>query len=85
GLYKAAVPNVWVVSCQERLDFWQFLQEMGRVEAQDVQEKPQNITTDQTNLIAALKHKHEQEIRQLRESAVKQAAEQLLGTLLRDK
>ncbi len=85
GLYKAAVPNVWVVSCQERLDFWQFLQEMGRVEAQDVQEKPQNITTDQTNLITALKHKHEQEIRQIRESAVKQAAEQLLGTLLRDK
>ena len=84
-LYKAAVPNVWVVSCQERLDFWQLLQEFGGVEVQEVKEEPQSNTADQTNLISALKHKHQQEISQLKETAVKQAAEQLLGVLLKDK
>ncbi|MEQ8357941.1 MAG: ferredoxin [Cytophagales bacterium] len=28
-LRKAIVPNLWVVSCQERLDFWNFLQQFA--------------------------------------------------------
>jgi ferredoxin len=37
-LHRAAIPNVWVVSCQERLDFWSYLQDLGGVNKVQVQE-----------------------------------------------
>ena len=36
--HRAALPNVWVVSCQERLDFWSYLQELGGVSKVQVHE-----------------------------------------------
>lgn len=85
GLYKAAVPNVWVVSCQERLDFWQLLQVIGGVEKRpEASENTPTESKQQADVLSDLKQKHEQEIEKVREEATKKATEQLIGILLKD-
>ncbi|XOV94840.1 MAG: hypothetical protein ACFHWX_09060 [Bacteroidota bacterium] len=76
NLSRAAVPNVWVVSCQERLDFWNFLKEIGGVPA----EEDGKVSPEEE--IAKLKATHQEEIRQIKDAAVSQAAEQLIQVLL---
>lgn len=51
-LHRAALPNVWVVSCQERLDFWSYLKEMGgvnKVQVQEIVEKKEVELTEMLN------------------------------------
>lgn len=76
-LFRAAVPNVWVVSCQERLDFWNFLQEMGSTNPTD--EHPYNPSD-----IEEMKKKHEEEKIKIREEALRESAGVLMNVLLSD-
>ncbi len=84
NLIKAVVPNVWVVSCQERLDFWNFLQELGNIHANnpEVEEEMPDEEAPASDKMAALRTAHEHELKKVREEAVSQAAGQLLQALL---
>ncbi len=84
-LHRAAVPNVWVVSCQERLDFWSFLQEMGEVNAQplsdDSKGKDTELSSQEKEQLIA---EHANEIALIQEKAMGKAVQQLMTVLLED-
>lgn len=75
-LHRAAVPNVWVVSCQERLDFWQFLQ--GLV----VVNQAGSLEVDTADNLAEVREAHLVELERVREEATSIAAERLIQELL---
>ncbi|WKV11427.1 hypothetical protein [Marivirga harenae] len=87
-LYKAAVPNVWVVSCQERLDFWLFLQELGGFNKAKDKEAIQQKEKEMTRLIeeekAKMEQDHQQIIETAQEDAIAKTAERLVVALLND-
>lgn len=74
NIHRAAVPNVWVVSCQERLDFWNFLQEIAGSTSTSTEpvalkdQVPGTLSEDQLNAI--------------KEEAVNQATQRLISELL---
>lgn len=80
NLLRAAVPNVWVVSCQERLDYWQFLQEMSGITTASIEE---NETSDQeeTKIEGSI---DPVSLEKIKSEAMSQAAEQLIAALLED-
>jgi hypothetical protein len=45
-MVRAAVPYMWVQSCQERLDFWNFIQELGGVNSYHVNLALANARTE---------------------------------------
>lgn len=80
-LVKAAVPNVWVVSCQERLDYWRFVQELGGLQSTIKQREEKNeIETDQSTLETIT----QQDMETIQEEALAKAAERLISALLED-
>ncbi|WMN11009.1 hypothetical protein QYS49_36835 [Marivirga salinae] len=84
NLHKAAVPNVWVVSCQERLDFWSFLQELGGLNSYHakmaLEQKDQLLEEQKAKMDA----EREQINAKAQEEAIAQAAERLVLALLND-
>ncbi len=88
-LFRAAVPNVWVVSCQERLDYWTFLQEIGGMSqtaapaAASVKIAPKT-TKGEEGMEAKLKADYDAKLAQVQEGAVAQAAERIIAALLND-
>ncbi len=70
-LVRCAVPNVWVVSCKERLDYWNFLQQLAH------REKAQSdiVNTDQEPVKA-------DKIQLPDDSSIQIAAERIIGGLL---
>jgi pyruvate-ferredoxin/flavodoxin oxidoreductase len=87
-LHRAAVPNVWVVSCQERLDFWYFLQELGGFNTAKEKESMEQKELEMKRLLeeqkAKLEQDHQQIIETAQEDAVAKAAERLVTALLND-
>jgi len=85
-LHRAAVPNVWVVSCQERLDFWNFLQELSGINSfhakealvKKDEEAHKRLEEERTNL----KAEHQQVVEKIKEEAMGKAAESLIAVLL---
>lgn len=71
-LYKAAIPNVWVVSCQERLDNWYYLQEKASpcVSVIPASEESKDASINEADL------------EQVREEATQMAARRLVQALL---
>lgn len=72
-LVKAAVHNHWVVSCQERIDFWRFLNDWagGNHQHQEVPAK-EDPKEDRVNY------------EELKAAATAEAVNKLLETLLKD-
>ncbi|SMG13319.1 hypothetical protein SAMN05661096_00588 [Marivirga sericea] len=87
-LHRAAVPNVWVVSCQERLDFWLFLQELGGFNKAKDKEAIQQKEREMTLLLEEQKAKMDQANQQIsetaQEEATSKAVERLVKALLND-
>jgi hypothetical protein len=87
-LHRAAVPNVWVVSCQERLDFWCFLQELGGLNSYHSKVALQQKDDEIIRLLAEHKSKMDAERQQIvataQEEAIAIAAERLVLALLSD-
>ncbi|MGK7390811.1 MAG: ferredoxin [Candidatus Cyclobacteriaceae bacterium M2_1C_046] len=85
-LYRAAVPNVWVVSCQERLDLWLYLQELGGINSYHVKaatlQKDQELAKLLEEQKAKLEGEHEQQIAVVQEKATTRAVEQMITALL---
>ncbi|MFT7589870.1 MAG: ferredoxin [Limisphaerales bacterium] len=87
-LHRAAVPNVWVVSCQERLDFWSFLQELGGINSYHVNVAMKQKDQEMAILMEAARTKMDEELQQMvekaQEDAITKAAERLISVLLDD-
>ncbi len=86
-LQKAAVPNVWVVSCQERLDYWNFLQQLAGIGT----EKKETTGIDKAELDKSLeleknrlKEENDARIAKIEEEALARAAEKLIAGLLEE-
>lgn len=85
-LYRAAVPNVWVVSCQERLDYWLFLQELGGINSYHVKtallQKDQELAKLLEEQKIGMEGDHEQQMASMQEKATTRAVEQMITALL---
>ena len=88
NLHRAAVPNVWVVSCQERLDFWSFLQELGGIKSYHAQVAVAEKDIEIAKIIDETKSKMEAERQQIienaQEEAIAKAAQRLISVLMDD-
>ena len=86
NLQRAAVPNVWVVSCQERLDFWNFIQELGGINSYHVKEAVKQKEVEMLLVLEEEKKKleadHQQAMAKMQEVGMGQAAERLINILL---
>ncbi len=76
-LVKAAVPNVWVVSCLERLESWKFIKELS------TEQKPVQVDVSPTDIPENIRVS-EEELARIEEEAVAKAAERLITALLDD-
>lgn len=85
-MHRAALPYMWAQSCKERLDFWNFIQELGGVNSFHVKlalEREKLEWQKQSNdEIKALKARHEQELAEARANAAGEAMARLTGILL---
>lgn len=88
NLHRAALPNVWVVSCQERSDFYNYLQELaglhhiGKKGKADAVEAAGQESIEEEN--SKLNQEHERQIINIQEEAISKAAERLIAALLDD-
>ncbi len=87
-LHRAAVPNLWVVSCQERLDFWNFIREFGD-KHQPQKENPDKLDFDNHHIIreeerAKVVAEYEEKIVRIKEDAIGVAASKLISALLNE-
>lgn len=85
-LYQAAIPYSWLARCEERLDYWQFIQELGGVNSYHVKRAIEKARTEwdaqKAAEIAALKAKTEAEIETVRKEEAGRAMERLVNVLL---
>lgn len=85
-LHRAAMPLMWVVSCQERLDNWNFIQELCGVNSYHAhrarEQALEEWEVEKAKEIAALKAKYETQIEAVRQTAAGAAMEQLTHVLL---
>lgn len=85
-MVRAAVPYMWVSSCLERLDFWNFIQELGGVHNYHVQVVLQKAEEQWIQKLQeereALKRLHEEEMRKAKREAAGEAMDKLTLVLL---
>ena len=88
AMKRAALPYMWAQSCKERLDFWNFVQELGGVNSfhvkQALQREKLGWEKQKAEEVAALKSKYDQEIRDARTRAAGEAMDRLTDILLGD-
>lgn len=86
AMIRAAVPYMWAQSCQERLDFWNFIQELGGVNSYHVKlalaREKAKWDKEKADEIAALKAEQKKEIDQVKQTAAGEAMERLTNILL---
>ena len=86
AMIRAAVPYMWAQSCQERLDFWNFIQELGGVNSYHVKlalaREKAKWEKEKADEIAALKAEQKKEIDQVKQTAAGEAMERLTNILL---
>lgn len=78
-IQRAAVPYAWVVSCQERVDFWRFLKEMGGMKTKIVSSENGEELNKDTQTI-----NEENQSTITEEEAINKAAQRLITALLDD-
>jgi len=86
GLRQAVVPFAWLERCKERLDHWQFIQELGGVNSYHVQRAIEQARADwkadKEMEIQALRMEMEAEIERIRREEAGRAMERLADILL---
>jgi ferredoxin len=85
-MVRAAVPYMWVQSCQERLDFWNFIQELGGVNSYHVNLALANARTEwekaKAQELSTLQAAQQKELADARAKAAGEAMEKLANVLL---
>lgn len=85
-LKRAAMPYMWVVSCQERLDNWNYIQELGGVNSYHVKKALEDgrkkWDDEKANEINRLKTEYEDELEERRSNAAGEAMDRLANILL---
>jgi ferredoxin len=85
---RAAIPYMWAQSCQERLDFWNFIQELGGVNSYHVKlalaREKEKWEKEKKEEINALTITHQREVQDVKKQAAGDAMEKLTGLLLGD-
>lgn len=85
-LQKVAVSWPLVLSCKERLDFWQYIQENGGVNSYHVEQAMKNaredIQSEAEKEIDILKEEHARKIEQVKDESANEAMEKLTAMLL---
>jgi ferredoxin len=85
-LRKAVIPIVWLRHCRNRLDYWQFLQEMGgknNIHLQsEIDEAKANWEDEKENELGALKIKMQEEFAKTRTRDLEKAIQKMLNKLL---
>ncbi|MBI4930522.1 MAG: ferredoxin [Bacteroidetes bacterium] len=85
-LHKAAVPYSLVIAAKERLDFWNFIQELGGVNSyhveQAVNRTHQELQEQKEKEIKEIESKFEKQIEEVRSTAAGEAMDKLAGILL---
>ncbi len=85
-IHKMAMPYMWVVSCQERLDFWNYVQELSGINSYHVElalQKAKEAWNEAKALeLADLKSFYEKEINKIKGEAANKAMENLADVLL---
>ena len=85
-LKRAALPYMWVISSQERLDYWNYIQELGGINSYHVNKSLQEARAkwdeEKAAEIAALKKEHDAAINETRNKAGNEAMEKLANVLL---
>lgn len=85
-LHKVVTTHFLVLSGQERLDFWHFVQEFGGINSyhvdRAVEKARQLMLEEKEKEIAALNEAHQTEIEEVRQSTTREAMEKLSGILL---
>ncbi len=85
-LQKAAVPFAWVTKCSERLDFWQFVQELGGVNSFHIDQSTQSLrkqwNEEKEREIKELKEEFDLEAEKIRNEAAGKAMDKLVAVLL---
>ncbi|WNB16921.1 hypothetical protein [Marivirga arenosa] len=85
-LFKAAVPYVWILSCQERADYWAFLQELAGFNSYKVrlavEEKNKELNEVLENERKKLEEDRIKITQRAEEKAVATAAQRLVNALM---
>ncbi len=85
-LHQAALPYSWLARCEERLDYWQFIQELGGVNSYHVKKAIEKAKAEweaqKAEEIAALRAETAAEIERVRREEAGQAMERLVNVLL---
>lgn len=85
-LHKTAVPYSLVIAAKERLDFWNFIQELGGVNSFHVEQAVgrtiAEMQAQKEKEIKALEIKFEEQIKEVRSAAAGEAMNNLAGILL---
>jgi hypothetical protein len=85
-MQKAAIPFTWLPDCKERLEFWQFIQELGGVNSYHVNralEKAKELwSVEKDNEFNLILEDHKVEIEKVRNEAAGQAMDKLVSVLL---
>jgi ferredoxin len=85
---RAAIPYMWAQSCKERLDFWNFVQELGGVNSYHVKQALAREKAvwekDKEEEIKAITAQHKQEILNVQRQAAGDAMARLTSLLLGD-
>ena len=85
-LRRAALPYMWVVSCQERLENWNFIQELGGVNSHHVEEAlaaaKEEWNAEKAKEIKALKAEGDKAVADASEKAGLESMEKLTNVLL---
>lgn len=83
---RAAVPYMWVASCLERLDFWNFVQELGGLNNYHVKTSlatfKQKCDEQKSKEIAQMAEKHKQELAKAQRESAGIAMDKLASVLL---
>ncbi len=79
-LQRVAIPNLWVVSCQERQDFWKFLQQFSS----STKAKEDNSGEEMAKTIRLSEAEYEEKLKLVQENAIQIAAERMIKGLLGD-
>lgn len=85
-MVRAAVPYMWVASCQERLEFWNFIQEIGGLNNYHVkaslEEARERWDADKLKELQALEAKHQEALLVAQRESAGVAMEKLASVLL---
>jgi ferredoxin len=85
-LQQAAIPFTWLALCKERIDFWQFIQELGGVNSYHVKRAIEQSRAawekEKQNALDAMASVHAEELENIRKEEAGKAMDRLVNVLL---